>query len=361
MSKLIKIDKEYKQWISELSERFRVSQLKASVKVNAEMLRFYWSLGRDIVELKAESKWGDGFFNNLSLDLRNELPNINGFSPRNLRYMKSFYLLYNHLLLNLPQAGAKIESISRIEILPQLGAKLFAIPWGHHKYIIDRYSNNPQKALFFVQKTIENGWSRSVLQNFLNTDLYERQGKAVSNFKQTLPAIKSELAQQITKDPYNFDFLSLTEKYKEKELKDALTGNITRFLIELGSGFAYMGREYRLQIGQKEQFLDLLFYNTTLHCYVVVEVKISDFDPSYLGQLSTYVVAVNHILRKDGDNETIGLLICKTKDNIFAQYSLEGYNLPLGISEYELSNIYPADFKGTLPSIEDIENELKND
>ncbi|MDR1336857.1 MAG: PDDEXK nuclease domain-containing protein, partial [Tannerella sp.] len=286
-----------------------------------------------------------GFFNNLSIDLQNELPEAKGFSPRNLRYMKSFYNLYNRLFTK----------------LPQVEAKLFTIPWGHHKYIIDRHSNNPSKAFFFVQKTVENGWSRSMLLNFLDTNLYERQGKAITNFRQALPEIKSELAQQITKDPYNFDFLSLTENYKEKELKDALIDNITKFLMELGTGFAYMGREYRLQIGQKEQFLDLLFYNTTLHCYVVAEVKISDFDSSCLGQLSTYVVAVNHILRKDGDNETIGLLICKTKDNIFAQYSLEGYNLPLGVSEYELSNLYPADFKGTLPSIEDIENELKDD
>jgi predicted nuclease of restriction endonuclease-like (RecB) superfamily len=345
MSKLIKTDNEYKQWISELSERFRVSQLRAFVKVNTEMLRFYWSLGADIVNLHVKGKWGEGFFNNLSIDLQNELPGVKGFSPRNLRYMEGFYNLYNLLFTKLPQAEAK----------------LFTIPWGHHKYIIDRCFNNPSKAFFFVQKTIENGWSRSMLLNFLDTDLYERQGKAITNFRQTLPAIKSELTQQITKDPYNFDFLSLTENYKEKELKDALVDNITKFLIELGAGFAYMGREYRLQIGQKEQFLDLLFYNTTLHCYVVAEVKISDFDSSYLGQLSSYVVAVNHILRKDGDNETIGLLICKTKDNIFAQYSLEGYNLPLGVSEYELSKLYPANFKGTLPSIEDIENELKDD
>jgi predicted nuclease of restriction endonuclease-like (RecB) superfamily len=377
MSKLIKINEEYKQWISELSERFRISQLRASVNVNAEMLSFYWSLGEDIVKLQAENKWGKNFFNNLSLDLQNEFPNVKGFSPRNLRYMKSFFILYSQLfenlpqagaksvaincVENLPQAGAKSEIINCIENLPQAGANLFAIPWGHHKYIIDRYSNNLPKAFFFVQKTIENGWSRSMLLNFLNTDLYERQSKAITNFRQTLPAIKSELAQQITKDPYNFDFISLTENYKEKELKDALIDNITRFLMELGTGFAYMGREYRLQIGKKEQFIDLLFYNTTLHCYIVAEVKISEFDPSYLGQLSTYVVAVNHMLRKDGDNETIGLLICKTKDNIFAQYSLEGYNLPLGISEYELSNLLPANFKGTLPSIEDIENELKDD
>lgn len=344
MSKLIKIDDSYKDWVQGLATRFRQCQLKAAVRVNEEMLRYYWALGKDIVKLQAESKWGDGFFDNLSLDLMDELPGIKGFSPRNLRYMKSFYLLYNQLLENLPQAEAN----------------LYAIPWGHHKYIMDRCQGDAKKALFFVQKTIENGWSRSVLLNFLDTNLYERQGKAITNFEQTLPATRTELAQQMTKDPYNFDFLSLTETYQEKELKEALTENITSFLVELGTGFAYMGREYRLQIGQKEQFVDLLFYHARLHCYVVIEVKITEFSPAHLGQLSAYVTAVNHLLRTSADNETIGLLICKTKDNVYAQYSLEGYKQPMGISEYELSHFLPQEVRSSLPSIEEIENELKD-
>ena len=195
--------------------------------------------------------------------------------------------------------------------------------------------------------------------NFLDTDLFERQGKAITNFAHTLPEPLSDLAQQITKDPYNFDFLTLTERYEEKELKQAWIGNIERFLMELGKGFAYMGREYRLEVGGEERFIDMLFYHTGLHCYVVIEVKVQKFDPADLGQLGFYVSAVNHILKKDGDNPTIGLLVCKTKDDVVAQYTLEGINLPLGISEYELSKLYPADFKCSLPTIAEIEGELR--
>lgn len=193
----------------------------------------------------------------------------------------------------------------------------------------------------------------------MDTDLYERQGKAISNFKTSLPAPQSDLAQEMTKDPYKFDFLAMTGGYREKELKDALKINIRDFLLELGTGFAYMGHEYRIVIGQMEKFIDMLFYNLNLRCYVVVEIKTGKFESEYIGQLGTYVTAVNHILKKDMDNPTLGLLICKSKDNVLAQYALESSTQPIGISEYELSKLYPTDFKGTLPSIEDIENELK--
>jgi predicted nuclease of restriction endonuclease-like (RecB) superfamily len=236
--------------------------------------------------------------------------------------------------------------------------ELFQIPWGHHRYIIDKLRGYPEKALFFVRKTIENGWSRSVLLNFLDTDLYERQGKAISNFGQTLPSLQSDLAQEMTKDPYNFDFLTMTAGYKEKELKDALERNIVKFLLELGTGFAFIGREYRIMIGKTEKFIDMLFYNLKLRCYVVIEVKTDKFDSGNIGQLGTYVAAVNHILRSETDNPTIGILICKTKDNVLAQYALESSSQPIGISEYELSKLYPADFKGTLPTIEELEQEV---
>ena len=213
--------------------------------------------------------------------------------------------------------------------------------------------------MFFVRKTIENSWSRNVLLNCMSTDLYERQGKAITNFKVSLPVPQSDLAQEMTKDPYKFDFLTMTEGYREKELKDALEVNIRNFLLELGTGFAYMGREYRLLIGQTEKFVDMLFYNLNLRCYVVVEIKTGKFESEYIGQLGTYVAAVNHLLKKEIDNPTLGLLICKSKDNVLAQYALESSNQPIGISEYELSKLYLTDFKGTLPSIEDIENELK--
>ena len=241
---------------------------------------------------------------------------------------------------------------------PQVVDELICLPWGHIRYIIDNCKNDSHKALFFVSKTIENNWSRAVLLNFLGTDLYDRQGKAVTNYSRTLPNPQGELAQQITKDPYNFDFLTLSEKYIEKELKDALVTNIERFLLELGQGFAYMSREYRVKIGNTEKFMDMLFYNAKLHCYVVVEVKTEVFDAQNLGQLGLYVSAVNHLIKSPADNPTIGLLICRSKDNVVAKYALESTSLPIGISEYELAKVYPQDFQSTLPSIEQIEKEL---
>lgn len=232
------------------------------------------------------------------------------------------------------------------------------IPWGHHKVIMDKYQNNIKKAIFFVRKTIVNNWSRGMLENFVDTDLYERQGRAITNFQNTLPQPHGDLAQELSKDPYTFDFVSIAENYREKELKDALEKNIAKFLLELGSGFAYMGREYRIKIGSTEQFIDMLFYNTKLHCYVVVEIKTRKFEASSLGQLGTYVAAVNHELREETDNPTIGLLICKTKDNVLAKYALEAINEPIGISEYELAKLFPADFKGTLPTVEEIESNI---
>ena len=318
--KTVKLDNEYKQWISELTQRFRQSQLQASIKVNTEMLRFYWSLGRDIMELNAESKWGDAVIKSISKDLQNQLPGIKGLSETNVDYMKRFYLLYSRLNPNSPQPVGNLnhdkktspQIVGRIENIEEL----FCIPWGHHRYIIDKFYHDASKALFYVRKTIQNNWSRSVLLNFIDTDLYEREGKAITNFKTTLPTLQSDLATELTKDPYNFDFLSITEDYREKELKEALIREITKFLLELGTGFAFVGKEYRLQIGEKERFIDMLFYNLNLRCYVVIEIKVKEFDSENIGQLGTYIAAVNHILKRLEDNPTIGLLICKTKDNI---------------------------------------------
>ena len=371
MSELIKSDQEYKEWISEISRRFRQYQIKAAMAVNSGMLAFYWSLGRDIVRMKAEFRWGSSFYENLSIDLHNVLPQSSGFSPTNLRYMKRFYELYAPYVTtgiqqddqnNAIQAQVvpELKKLKRAQVVPEIElGTIFSIPWGHHRNILVKCKGNPQKALFYIQQTLENNWSRAVLLNFLDTNLFERQGKAITNFKATLPSEKSDLAQEITRDPYCFDFLALTTGYHEKELKDALMDNIAKFLLELGKGFAFLGREYRLQVGETEQFIDMLFYNIILHCYVVVEVKVSEFMPADIGQLITYVSAVDGILRKQEDAQTIGLLICKTKDNVLAKYATAGAALPIGISEYELSNLLPDKFKGTLPSISEIENELK--
>jgi len=359
MSKLIKTDASYAEWIRSLSLRFKQSQIKAAIKVNSELLKFYWQIGHDIVELKAEERWKKDFWKNMSSDLQALLPGVKGFSITNLQYTRRFYLLYSMNVSEHPQVGGAVQSAMYHDNY-DITTQIYCVPWGHHKLIIDKLMGQPEKALFYVRQTIKYGWSRSVLLNFLDTDLFERQGKAVTNFDVTLPDSRSDLAQQLLKDPYCFDFVQLTETYNETELKKELVKNVENFLLEMGNGFAYMGREYRMLVGETELFCDMLFYNTYMHCYVVVEVKTDKFDNSFLGQLSGYVSCANHLLRREGDNPTVGLLICKSKDNVLARYALEGYNQPLGISEYELAKLYPAEFKGTLPSIEEIERELKD-
>ena len=360
MNKPISIlDKDYLQWVKELCMRYRQSQIKAAVKVNTEMLKFYWSLGRDIVELQIELKWGEKVISRLVQDLHDALPNVSGLTKRNIYYCKQFYALYAPAIKMLPQTEATNEA----ETLPQVGAMfqsdIYCVPWGHHKVLIDKCFGYPEKAIFYIHEVVANGWSRSMLLNFISTDLYERQGKALNNFKSTLPAIDSDLAKELTKDPYNFAFTGITKPYNERILKDALLNNITKFLTELGTGFAYVGKEYRLQIGEKENFIDLLFYNLNLSCYLVLEVKIGSFTFADVGQLGGYVVACNHLLRKEGrDNPTIGILICKEKDRIQAQYALESSSQPIAISEYDLEKFYPEKLEGTMPTIEDWEAKL---
>lgn len=360
------LDDDYLAWVKTLCERYRTSQVKAAVKVNEEMLRYYWLLGKDITERGDENKYGSAFYATLSRDLKKRMPKSTGLSESSIRYTKRFYNLYNKFFGNLQQAAedfnTKVDEIvedsnsNLQQHAERLRLPIFNIPWGHHMLLIDRFSDDPQKALFFVNQVIANGWSRDVLRNFIDTNLYERQGKALTNFKRTLPEITSDLAQELTKDPYDFAFTGITTKYNEKILKDALLNNITQFLIELGTGFAYVGREYRLQIGKTEKFIDLLFYNLNLSAYVVLEVKIGKLDFADTGQLGGYVVACNHLLRKEGrDNPTIGILICKEKDNLVAQYALEASNLPLGISEYDLARLYPEKVEGTIPTIDELE------
>lgn len=348
---------DYQNWLSLVKGKYQRQQIRAATNVNRAMLEFYWGLGRDIVERNWENVYGSGFFKKLSNDLKDRLDNPKGFSENNLRYMRAFYRLYSPLDQKLQQLVGDFP-LSEKQTDFSVSA-LFSIPWGHHVQIINKCNGNLDKALFYIRKCLEYNWSRAVLMNFLDTDLYEREGKAITNFQASLPMPQGDLAQEITRDPYNFNFLKLENDYHEKELKDALIANITKFLLELGNGFAYLGKEYRLNVGETEQFLDLLFYNINLRCYVVVEVKTADFTPADLGQLGTYVVSVNHILKKPDDNPTLGILICKSKDNILAKYALESSNVPIGVSEYELSKLYPVDLKSSLPTIEEIERGLE--
>lgn len=352
------MDKEYQQWVETLIDRYRLCQVRAAVKVNTEQLIYNFLLGRDIVEMHVEDRWGESVINQLSKDLKKAMPTAEGLSSTNLRYCRRFYLLYSEAVEFCPQAGGKLLP----DLPKQNQSPIFMVPWGHHKLILDKVKGDVNKALFYVGQTIENGWSRALLLNWIDIGMYERSGKSITNFATTIPNTSSDLAQELTKDPYNFAFAGVAKQHNEAELKMALLKNITDFLVELGTGFAYVGREYRLQIGHTENFIDLLFYNLRLRCYVVIEVKIGKFTPADIGQIGSYVVAVNHQLREEGkDNPTIGLLICRSKDNTQAQYALESSSQPIGISEYELEKFYPAKVEGTIPTIEEIETKLNQE
>jgi predicted nuclease of restriction endonuclease-like (RecB) superfamily len=359
---------DFKQWLVSLKTRIRQSQIKAAIRVNEELLRLYWDLGHDIVIRQMDAVWGSGFFEQLSKELRAEFPEMKGFSVVNLTYCKRFYLFYSQDITIPHQVSGELKNLNSqqadkedVTFLHQVGEEIhpiFQIPWRHHVEIFSKCKSTAE-ALFYVHKTIENGWSRAALMNFLETNLFQRQSKSLNNFERLLPDVQSDLAKEILKSPYNFDFLTLTEDYKERELEAALTENITKMLMELGKGFAYVGRQVPIQVGSKELFIDMLFYHLKLRCYVVVELKASEFDGAFTGQLGVYVSAVNHQIRGEFDNPTLGLLICKTKDNVMAEYSLESSSQPIGISEYELSHLLPENIKSSLPSIEEIEEKLK--
>ena len=368
-------DPEFRQWLVDLKVRIRQGQMRAAIKVNTELLHLYWDLGHDIVARQMDAVWGSDFFEKLSKELKQEFPDMLGFSVTNLKYCKYFYQFYSQDNQIRPLLGGVIrhqlgdelhKTENEIVIIHQQAIDelqdnpLFSVPWRHHVEIFTK-CKSVQEGLFYVQKTIKNGWSRAMLMNFIEANLYQSQGKAINNFDRLLPDIQSDLAKETLKNPYNFDFLTLTENYKEKELEDALVTNITKFLLELGQGFAYIGRQYPIQIGNKSRTIDLLFYHLDLRCYVVIELKVKEFEPEHTGKLGYYIAAINNQLKKDIDNPTIGLLICKTKDNIEARYSLESSSQPIGISEYTFSELLPEDFKSSLPSIEEIERELNQD
>jgi len=345
MSKIVTT--EYKEWLTGIKQNFQSSQIKAAVKVNNTLLEFYWNLGNEIIQKQKEYTWGSGFLQQLSNDLSEEFSNTKGFSKRNLELIRNWYLYWQQLV-----------SQTEPEIAKQVVSQLFLMPWGHN-IVITQKCKNSDEALFYVQNSVKHGISRSVLVHQIETNLYKRDAKAITNFEQTLPEIESDLAKEITKDPYNFDFLTLTKGYKEKELEDALTQNITKFLLELGAGFAFIGKQYKLNIGGDEFRIDLLFYHVKLKSYVVVELKAVEFKPEFAGKLSFYTSAIDGELKSNEDNPTIGILICKSKNDIVVEYALKNINKPLGISEYELTESLPKEYKSSLPSIEQIEAEFE--
>ena len=374
-----KLDKEYVQWIYDIKQRFRNAQIKAAVKVNSEQLLFNWQLGRDLVVRKAEEKWGNGIVEQVSLDLQAAFPEAKGFSARNLWNMKKWYSFYTSYedfgnavnalssqmdisSLKLQQVAAEIQETASEEKLQQVVAEIpfpaiFGfIPWGHHIEIITK-CKDLHEALFYVKRTIEEGWSRNALDNCIRADMYHAVGTAVTNFSEKLPATQGELAQEILKSNYDLGFVSLPPKYDENALEDVLEQRMTRFLLELGEGWAFVGRQKEIIISGKTRKIDLLFYHIYLRCYVVLELKVKPFDPEYAGKLNFYVNAVNEFIRKDSDNQTIGLLICKDMDRTEVQLAFQGITTPMGVATYD--NVKIQEIQEYLPTAEQIQQQIE--
>ena len=368
---------EYFSWIGELKKRYRATQIKAAVSVNTALLEFYWNLGKDISERYPGKKRDAGFFAALSADLKSAIPEAKGLSPTNIKYTRYFYELYGtgcyrqqlvddnlrgQQLADQENAGDYRPQVADDKSHKPLFVEqlLVQAPWGHHRLIIDKCGDDVAKALFYVRKTVENGWSRNVLAIEIEGDLYSRQGKAVTNFALTMPEPDSDLAQQLTKDPYIFEVQGLAEKYRETELTEAMCNNIVKLLNSMGKGFAFVGREYVVEMQEKEYRIDLLFYCIPLHRYFAVEVKTDEFEPSYLGQLQGYIAACDMVLNTPQENPAIGLLVCRGKNAPLAKYLLGKIDMPIGVSDYELLRKVPDDFKSQLPTIEEIEAELAN-
>lgn len=336
---------DYKALLERLKSEIRTTQLRATIAANTEFLAMYWRIGRIIVEQEKQQGWGQKVVVRLVADLKAEFPNIKGMSPRNLRYMKSFAAAYPD-----DPFGEN----------PILQVPLAKLTWYHHLTLLDKVKE-PEARHFYIQATIENGWSRDVMVQQIESKYRERSGKAITNFERTLPEPFSDLAQQSLKNPYLFDFLTLTEKYKERDLENGLVQHITKFLLELGKGFAFIGRQYPIEVSDREFAIDLLFYHLKLRSYLVIDLKVTEFEPEFVGKLNFYLSAVDDQLRGEFDNPSIGLLICRKHDKLMAEYSLRDFHKPIGITEYRLLESLPDDLKSTLPSIEEIEERLRLD
>lgn len=337
--------KEYVKVLLEIKQHIREAQIKAMLSANKELLVLYWNIGKTIDQQQKTNGWGSKTIEKLAQDIQVEFPGLEGFSPRNISRMLSFFLAFPIL----PQAVAKLTDLP-----------VFNIPWGHNAVLLEKVKNIDQR-LWYAAQAIENGWSRSMLETWIKSDLFSRQGAATSNFKRTLPEPDSDMAQQTFKDPYIFDFLTLHEQHLEHDLEQGLIDHVIKLLLEMGTGFALVARQHRLEVGKKDFYIDLLFYHTKLKCYIVVELKARDFDPRDVGQLNFYLSAIDDLIRDKHDHPTIGLLLCKTKDNFTAEYALRDINKPIGVAEYQTTILkkLPKEFKGKLPTVAELESELE--
>ncbi len=328
----------YAVWLVDLKSRIYAAQQRAARAINQELVLLYWQIGRDILERQSQQAYGAKVIDRLAIDLRAAFPEMKGFSTRNLKYMRSF-----------------AEAWTNLEVVQEALAQL---PWSHQLALLDKLKTESIR-LWYASKASENGWSRNVLVHHIENQLHARTGKAITNFAAQLPAPASDLARESLKDPYKLDFLGLGEEAKERAIESAIVDHITSFLLELGAGFAYVGRQVPLEVGGDDFFIDLLFYHLKLHCYVVIELKATDFQPEYAGKLGFYLSAVDSQVKSPEDNPTIGLLLCKSQNRVVAEYSLRNVNKPIGVAEYQLIQSLPDNLKTNLPSIEDIERELE--
>ncbi len=329
---------EYKNWISELKSKIHAARMKVAYSINSQLLEMYWQIGKDISEKQEKAKWGSKLIEQIAIELKHEFPEIKGFSRRNIYAIIQWYRFYSEKYQFVPQSVAQI-------------------PWGHNRLIITKVKNIDE-AEFYCNEIIKKGWDRNTLEIQIENNYYSRLGIADNNFKQTLPEEQSKLATEILKDPYNFDFLGLHDDALEIAIENELIKNITRFLLELGKGFAFLGKQYKIEISENDYFIDLLFYHMELRCFIVIELKAGRFKPEFAGKLNFYLSAVDSQLKKQGDNPSIGILLCKKKDKIEVEYALRDINKPMGITEYKLTDSIPEDIKTKLPSIEELENEL---
>jgi predicted nuclease of restriction endonuclease-like (RecB) superfamily len=365
---------QYGELLQKLKEKIKSAQQRAILAVNNELLSVYWEIGNAIAEQEQEAGWGGKIVDKLASDLKSEFPVMKGLSPRNLRYMRDFSLAYPNFLqqsaaktelpdnkqnaiLQVPPAKLKTTSKDDTSFLQSPLAKL---TWYHHITLLDKVKDTATR-YFYVQKTVDNGWSRNTLVHQIESGLHKTQGALLNNFSNTMPAYQSELTAQVFKDPYNFDFIMLGEQAKERDLEDALMTQVTKVLLELGAGFAFMGRQRRFEAGGRDFFIDLLFYHTKLRRHIIIELKIGEFEPEYVSKMNLYLGLADDQLKGEYDEPAIGLILCKTNNKIVAEYALRDTSKPIGIAEYRIAERLPDDIKGELPSIEEIENTIENE
>ena len=359
------LDKSYGQILQDLKEKIRQARLRASVVVNAQLLQVYWEIGQTILEQQSKQGWGAKIIERLAADLKIEFEDMKGLSARNLRYMRDFAKAYPHQSIwQLPVA--KLQDTEHQETgivqpaVAQLEKLVGQLPWAHNIVLLDKLSTVEER-LFYAQKCIQNGWSKAVLIHQIESGLIARQGKAITNFEQTLPKYQSDLARETFKNPYLFDFLGIEEEVHERELEKALIQHIKKFLLELGRGFAFVGNQHNLVVNGDDFFLDLLFYNYQLHCFVVFELKVGDFMPEYAGKLNFYINTIDQQIKGEDDKPTIGVLLCKTPNETVVKFALTGIQSPIGVAEYELINTLPKQLKAQMPTVEELEAELEKE